>query len=57
MHTGQGDIERLGQIVSWNQNNQTDAFEGKRGRYCQGTHIGREIINEPWFIGNFSSSS
>ena len=28
MHTGQGDMERLGQIVSWNQNNQTDAFRG-----------------------------
>jgi len=29
MHTGQGDMERLGQIVAWNQNNQTDAFHGK----------------------------
>ena len=53
MHTGQGDMERLGQIVSWNQNNQTEAFQGKRGRE---THVGREIVNEPWSIGNFSSS-
>jgi len=32
MHTGQGDMERLGQIVSWNQNNQTDAFRGRCGQ-------------------------
>ena len=38
MHTGQGDMERLGQIVSWNQNNQTEAFQGK----IFFTRIGRE---------------
>jgi len=31
MHTGQGDIEKLGQIVSWNKSNRTDAFEGACG--------------------------
>ena len=41
MHTGQGDIERLGQIVSWNQNNQTEAFQGK----IFFTRVGREPIS------------
>ena len=41
MHTGQGDMERLGQIVAWNQNNQTDAFHGElmRRRALTKTHL------------------
>ena len=31
MHTGQGDIHRLGQIVAWNRSNRTHAFEGECG--------------------------
>ena len=32
MHTGQGDIQRLGQIVAWNRSNRTSAFEGECGQ-------------------------
>ena len=31
MHTGQGDIDRLGEIITWNKSNRTDAFKGKCG--------------------------
>ena len=31
MHTGQDDIEKLGEIVSWNKSNRTEAFGGKCG--------------------------
>jgi hypothetical protein len=31
MHTGQGDIEKLGRIFAWNRRNQTYAFEGECG--------------------------
>ena len=32
MHTGQGDIEKLGQISAWNRSNRTYAFEGECGK-------------------------
>ena len=31
MSTGEGDIDKLGQIVSWNNQNRTDAYEGECG--------------------------
>ena len=32
MRTGENDIETLGEIVSWNNQNTTEAFEGECGR-------------------------
>jgi len=32
MHTGQNDIEKLGQIASWNRSNKTEAFNGACGQ-------------------------
>ena len=32
MHTGEGDIDRLGDIVTWNGKERTEAFPGDCGR-------------------------
>jgi len=32
MHTGKDDINKLGEIVSWNKSNRTEAFRGKCGQ-------------------------
>ena len=32
MHTGEGDMGRLGRIETWQGRNQTDAFEGECGK-------------------------
>ena len=32
MHTGEGDIDRLGDIVTWNGKERTEAFPGNCGR-------------------------